>query len=49
MSIINIGNRIGDMDIRLGIPPSKPQFSVAETNSRFSATNVSSNYTSEFN
>lgn len=49
MSIINIGKRIGDMDIRLGIPPSKPQFSVAETNRRFSANNVSSNYNSVFN
>ena len=49
MSIINIGKRIGDMDIRLGIPPSKPQFSVAETNRRFSANNVSSKYNSVFN
>ena len=49
MSIINIGKRIGDMDIRLGIQPSKPQFSVAETNRRFSANNVSSNYNSVFN
>ena len=49
MSIINIGKRIGDMDIRLGIPPSKPQFSVAETNRRFSVNNVSSNYNSVFN
>ena len=49
MSIINIGKRIGDMDIRLGIPPSKPQFSVTETNRRFSHNNVSSNYNSVFN
>tara|TARA_A100001234_G_scaffold212710_1_gene214543 strand:- start:886 stop:1986 length:1101 start_codon:yes stop_codon:yes gene_type:complete len=49
MSLISIGKRIGDMDIRLGIPPSKPQFSVAETNRRFSANNVSSNYNSVFN
>ena len=48
MSIINIGKRIGDMDIRLSIP-SKPQFSVAETNRRFSINNVSSNYNSVFN
>ena len=49
MSLINIGKRIGDMDIRLGIPPSKPQFSVTETNKRFSHNNVSSNYNSVFN
>ena len=49
MSIINIGKRIGDMDIRLGIPPSKPQFSTTETNRRFSYNNVSSNYNSVFN
>ena len=28
MSIISVGKKIGDLDIRLGIPPSKPQFSV---------------------
>ena len=28
MSIISVGKRFGDMDIRLGIPPSKPQFDV---------------------
>ena len=49
MSLISIGKRIGDMDIRLGIPPSKPQFSVTETNKRFSHNNVSSNYNSVFN
>ena len=49
MSLISIGKRIGDMDIRLGIPPSKPQFSVTETNRRFSHNNVSSNYNSVFN
>ena len=27
MSIISVGKRVGDLDIRLGIPPSKPQFS----------------------
>ena len=32
MSLISIGKRIGDMDIRLGIPTSKPQFSTTETN-----------------
>ena len=49
MSLISIGKRIGDMDIRLGIPPSKPQFSTTETNRRFSYNNVSSNYNSVFN
>ena len=49
MSLISIGKRIGDMDIRLGIPPSKPQFSTTETNKRFSYNNVSSNYNSVFN
>ena len=49
MSLISIGKRIGDMDIRLGIPPSKPQFSTTETNRRFSYNNVSSNFNSVFN
>ena len=30
MSLISIGKRIGDLDIRLGIPPSKAQFSTKE-------------------
>ena len=34
MSLISIGKRIGDLDIRLGIPPSKPQFSTREANRR---------------
>ncbi len=46
MSIINIGKRIGDMDIRLGIPPSKAQFDVSETNKRFSVNNVTTKYKS---
>ena len=49
MSIISVGKRFGDLDIRLGIPPSKPQFSVRETNRRISANNVSSNYNSVYN
>ena len=49
MSLISIGKRIGDMDIRLGIPPSKPQFNTKEANKRFSYNNVSSNYNSVFN
>ena len=31
MSIISVGKKFGDLDIRLNIPPSKPQFSVRET------------------
>jgi len=49
MSLISIGKRIGDMDIRLGIPPSKPHFQTTEANKRFSYNNVSSNYNSVFN
>ena len=49
MSIISVGKKIGDLDIRLGIPPSKPQFSVRETNQRISANNVTSNYNSVYN
>ena len=49
MSIISVGKRIGDLDIRLGIPPSREQFSVRETNRRISANNVSSNYNSVYN
>jgi len=49
MSIINVGKRIGDLDIRLGIPPSKPQFSTREANRRISANNASSNANSVYN
>ena len=49
MSIISIGKRIGDLDIRLGIPPSKPQFSTREANRRISANNASSNANSVYN
>ena len=49
MSVISVGKRIGDLDIRLGIPPSREQFSVRETNRRISANNVSSNYNSVYN
>ena len=49
MSIINVGKRIGDLDIRLGIPPSKPQFSTREANRRISANNTSSNANSVYN
>ena len=34
MSIISVGKRIGDLDIRLGIPPSKEHFGVKEINQR---------------
>ena len=49
MSIISVGKKIGDLDIRLGIPPSKAQFDVSETNKRFSVNNVTSNYNSVYN
>src|SRR5210317_136395 len=49
MSLISVGKKIGDLDIRLGIPPSKPQFSVRETNNRISANNATSNYNSVYN
>ena len=49
MSIISVGKRFGDMDIRLGIPPSKPQFSTKEANRRISANNASSNANSVYN
>ena len=49
MSIISVGKRFGDMDIRLGIPPSKPQFDVRATNQRISANNASSNANSVYN
>ena len=49
MSLISIGKRIGDLDIRLGIPPSKPQFSTREANRRISANNASSNANSVYN
>ena len=49
MSLISVGKKIGDLDIRLGIPPSKPQFSVKETNNRISANNATSNYNSVYN
>ena len=44
MSIISVGKKIGDLDIRLGIQPSKAQFDVRETNKRFSVNKVTSNY-----
>ena len=49
MSIISVGKRVGDLDIRLGIPPSKPQFSTKEANRRISANNASSNANSVYN
>ena len=49
MSLISVGKRIGDLDIRLGIPPSKPQFSVGDTNNRINAVNASANRNSIFN
>ena len=49
MSLISVGKRFGDLDIRLGIPPSKPQFDVKSTNQRISYNNVSSNYNSVYN
>jgi len=49
MSVVSIGKRIGDLDVRLGIPPSRAQFSVSETNKRFSVNNATSNYNSVYN
>ena len=49
MSLISVGKRIGDLDIRLGIPPSKPQFSVNDTNKRFDYNNKTTNRDSIFN
>ena len=49
MSIISVGKKFGDLDIRLGIPPSRAQFDLKETNRRISANNVSSNYNSVYN
>ena len=49
MSLISIGKKIGDLDIRLGIPPSKPQFSVSETNDKINYINRTSNYNSVYN
>ena len=49
MSLISVGKKIGDLDIRLGIPPSKAQFSTRETNNRISANNATSNYNSVYN
>jgi len=49
MSLISVGKKIGDLDIRLGIPPSKPQFSVNDTNKRFDYNNKTTNRDSIFN
>ena len=49
MSLISIGKKVGDLDIRIGIPPSKPQFSVSETNERINYNNRTSNYNSVYN
>jgi len=49
MSLISVGKRIGDLDIRLGIPPSKSQFSVNDTNKRFDYNNKTTNRDSIFN
>jgi len=49
MSLISVGKKIGDLDIRLGIPPSKSQFSVNDTNKRFDYNNKTTNRDSIFN
>ena len=49
MSLISVGKRIGDLDIRLGIPPSKSQFSVNDTNKRFDYNNKTTYRDSIFN
>lgn len=49
MSLISIGKKVGDLDIRIGIPPSNRQFDVGETNRRIDYLNKSSNYNSVYN
>ena len=49
MSLISVGKRIGDIDIRLGIPPSKAAFDKADTNKRYGYINSSSNNNSVYN
>ena len=49
MSLISVGKKIGDLDIRLGIPPSKSQFSINDTNKRFDYNNKTTNRDSIFN
>ena len=49
MSLISVGKKIGDLDIRLGIPPSKSQFSVNDTNKRFDYNNKTTYRDSIFN
>src|SRR5210317_1335561 len=49
MSLISVGKKIGDLDIRLGIPPSKSQFSVNDTNKRFDYNNKTTYRDSVFN
>ena len=49
MSLISIGKRVGDIDIRLGIPPSKAAFDKADTNKRYGYINSSSNNNSVYN
>ena len=49
MSLISIGKRIGDLDIRLGIFDHLKHNLVQETNRRISVNNVSSNVNSVYN
>ena len=49
MSILSIGKKLAGIDIRLGIPPSRPQFDVGETNRRIANLNRTSNRNSVYN
>ena len=49
MSVISVGKRMSDLDIRLGILFSREQFSVREINRRISVQAISSNYNSVYN
>ena len=49
MSLISVGKRVGDIDIRLGIPPSKAQFDKADANKRYGYINATSNNNSVYN
>ena len=49
MSLISVGKRVGDIDIRLGIPPSKAQFDKADANRRYGYINATSNNNSVYN
>ena len=49
MAVFSIGKKIGGLDIRIGVPPSKPQFPLSEINQRIGYINRSSNRNSVYN